>query len=73
MGIIKIVRSIQLSANSSFWLVENGDAFWVSLFVAPGIENGAKMDVKMHQNGSKGSKMMNKRVFKKCRKKAMKI
>ena len=33
------------------WDVENGDAFWASFCVAPGIQNGAKMGVKMIQNG----------------------
>ena len=45
------MKSVQLSANSRFWPVENRDAFWASLFVAPGIQNVATMGVKLDQKG----------------------
>ena len=32
LGIIKIMKSVQSSANSGFWLVEDGDAFWASFW-----------------------------------------
>ena len=41
------MKSEQVSANSWFGLAENGDAFWVSFFVAPGIQYGTKMAIKM--------------------------
>ena len=71
LGVIKMQKSVQLPAKSGFVLVENGNAFWVSFFVAPGIQNGARMGVKWNSVISKGSKMMNKRMFKKCRKKVI--
>ena len=32
LGVIKIMKSVQSSANSGFWPVEDGDAFWASFF-----------------------------------------
>ena len=51
LGSIKVMKSAEVSANSGLRPVENGDAFWASFFVAPGIKNEAKMDVKMDQHG----------------------
>ena len=69
LGIIKIVKSVQLYANLGVWPVEDGDAFRTS-FLWPGAPKmETKWQPKETRMASNGSNMVSKRVFEKVMKK----
>ena len=69
LGIIKIVKSVQLYAYLGVWPLEDGDAFRTSFLWPKAAKMETKWQPKETRMASNGSNMVSKRVFEKGMKK----